>query len=55
MDESIPIGTAQFVDITSVGTDFSTGENFSVNNLLWPIPDTQMQRNPNLAPNNPGY
>jgi hypothetical protein len=55
MDASIPLGTAQFVGITTVGTDFSGGKNFSVNNLLWPVPMTQMQRNPNLAPNNPGY
>jgi len=54
MDASIPVGTAQFVDITTVGTDFST-KNFSIDNLLWPIPQTQMQRNPALAPNNPGY
>jgi len=55
MDSSIPKGTAQFVDITTVGTDFSEGKNFSLNNLLWPIPITQTQRNPALLPNNPGY
>ena len=54
MDASIPTGTAQFVDITTVGTDFSGTKRFSVNNLLWPIPESQMQRNPNLV-NNPGY
>ena len=54
MDASIPIGTAQFVDITTVGTDFSQGKNFSVNNLLWPFPLSQCQRNPNLT-QNPGY
>ena len=54
MDSSIPLGTAQFVDITTVGTDFSEGKNFSLNNLLWPIPITQMQRNPSLV-QNPGY
>lgn len=53
MDASIPLGIAQFVDITTVSTDFAT-KNFTVNNLLWPIPRTQMQRNPNLS-NNPGY
>ncbi len=55
MDSSIPKGTAQFVDITTVGTDFSGAKLFSVNNLLWPLPLTQVQRNPNLSPNNPGY
>ena len=55
MDSSIPVGTAEFVDITTVGTDFSQGKNFSVNNLLWPIPEIQIQRNPLLLPNNPGY
>jgi|GEM_PF-19848 len=54
MDSSIPVGTAQFVDITTVGTDFSEGKKFSLNNLLWPIPVTQMQRNPSLT-QNPGY
>ena len=55
MDSSIPVGTAQFVDITTVGTAWSMGVNFSVNNLLWPIPIRQIQRNPALLPNNPGY
>ena len=55
MDNSVPVGTAQFVDITTVGTDFSLGRNFSVDNLLWPIPEIQIQRNPLLLPNNPGY
>ena len=53
MDASIPLGTAQFVDITTVGTNFTT-KNFSIDNLLWPIPRTQTQRNPNLT-QNPGY
>jgi len=54
MDSSIPVGTAQFVDFTSVGTDFSGGKTFSINYLLWPMPQDQLQRNPNLT-NNPGY
>ena len=54
MDNSIPVGTAQFVDVTTVGTDFSIGKLFSVNNLLWPVPISQMQLNPNLV-QNPGY
>jgi len=54
MDASIPVGTAQFVDITTVGTDFSAGKKFTLNNLLWPFPLTQVQRNPNLT-QNPGY
>ncbi|MDR2233436.1 MAG: RagB/SusD family nutrient uptake outer membrane protein [Tannerella sp.] len=53
MDGSIPVGTAQFVDVTSVGPGFTT-KNFSVDNLLWPFPLEQTQRNPNLT-QNPGY
>ena len=54
MDASIPLGTAQFVDITTVGTGFSGTKLFTVDNLLWPIPYTEMERNPNLT-QNPGY
>ncbi len=54
MDSSIPLGTARFVDITTVGTDFSGGKLFSLDYLLWPLPESQLQRNPNLV-NNPGY
>lgn len=54
MDSSIPKGTAQFVDVTTVGTDFSKGKNFSVDNLLWPFPESQLQRNTKLT-QNPGY
>ena len=54
MDSSIPLGTAQFVDVTTVGTGFSGAKLFTVNDLLWPFPLTQMQRNPNLT-QNPGY
>ena len=54
MDSSIPKGTAVFVDITTVGTDFSKGKNFSVDNLLWPFPESQIQQNRNLT-QNPGY
>jgi hypothetical protein len=53
MDGSIPVGTAQFVDITTVGPEFTT-KNFSVDNLLWPFPLQQTQRNKNLT-QNPGY
>jgi len=53
MDSSIPKGTAQFVDITTVGPEFTT-KKFSVNNLLWAFPLSQTQRNPNLT-QNPGY
>ncbi|MDR0796368.1 MAG: RagB/SusD family nutrient uptake outer membrane protein, partial [Tannerella sp.] len=53
MDSSIPKGTAQFVDVTTVGPEFTT-KNFTVNNLLWPFPLQQTQRNPNLT-QNPGY
>ena len=54
MDASIPVGTAQFVDITTVGTDFSGTKKFTIDKLLWPFPLTQVQRNPNLT-QNPGY
>ena len=54
MDSSIPKGTAQFVDITTVGTDFSKGQNFPLHYLLWCFPESQLQRNPNLT-QNPGY
>lgn len=54
MDASIPLGTAQFVDVTTVGTGFSGTKLFTVNNLLWPFPFRQTQRNPNLT-QNPGY
>ena len=54
MDASIPLGTVKFVDITTVGTGFSEPKLFTVNNLLWPIPWTQMRLNPNLT-QNPGY
>ena len=54
MDSSVPVGTAQFVDVTTVSTGFSGTKLISVNNLLWPFPLTQTQRNPNLT-QNPGY
>ena len=54
MDSSVPVGSAQFVDIVTVGTDFSGSRQFSLNYLLWPLPENQLQRNPNLV-NNPGY
>jgi len=54
MDSSIPKGTAQFVDVTTVSTGFAASKNFTVNNLLWPFPLSQTQRNPNLT-QNPGY
>jgi len=54
MDSSIPKGTAQFVDVTTVSTGFAGSKNFTVNNLLWPFPLQQTQRNPNLT-QNPGY
>ena len=54
MDSSVPVGTAQFVDVTTVGTGFSGSRLFTVNNLVWPFPLTQTQRNPNLT-QNPGY
>jgi hypothetical protein len=55
MDATVPVGTARFVDITTVGTGFAGTRNFHLNNLLWPIPFSEMQRNPALRPNNPGY
>jgi len=54
MDSSIPLGTAQFVDITTVSTGFSGSKMFTVNNLLWPFALQQTQRNSNLT-QNPGY
>ncbi|MDR2232421.1 MAG: RagB/SusD family nutrient uptake outer membrane protein [Tannerella sp.] len=54
MDSSIPVGTAQFVDVTTVTTGFSGSKLLSENNLLWPFPLEQTQRNPNLT-QNPGY
>jgi len=40
--------------LTTAITGFSEPKLFTVNNLLWPIPVTQMMRNPNLT-QNPGY
>ena len=54
MDTSIPVGTAQFVDFTTVGTDHSGTKLFTPDYLLWPLPLQQIQRNPNLV-QNPGY
>jgi hypothetical protein len=54
MDSSIPVGTVQFVDVTTVGTGFSGSKLFTVNNMLWPFSFQQTQRNPNLT-QNPGY
>lgn len=49
MDASIPLGTAQFVDITTVGTGFSEPRLFTIDNLLWPIPSMEINNNPNLT------
>jgi len=54
MDDAIPVGTAQFVDFTSVGTDWSGTRRFTLDHLLLPLPFAQIQRNPNLK-QNPGY
>jgi hypothetical protein len=54
MDASIPLGSAQFVDITTVGTGFSEPRLFTIDNLLWPIPRMEINNNPNLT-QNPGY
>ena len=38
-----------------VGHDNGRGQTFQEKDLLMPIPSTEMQRNPALKPQNPGY
>lgn len=45
-------GTIQFVDV--IGADNNWGVQFRERDLLYPIPDAEMQRNENLT-QNPGY
>ena len=38
-----------------VGHSNGRGQTYTTSNLLFPLPQTEMQRNPNLTPQNPGY
>jgi hypothetical protein len=47
-------------DVSNIAADANgyiiaySGRKFTEKNLLWPIPQIQLQRNPNLG-NNPGW
>lgn len=45
-------GTAEFVNV--IGTNNNWGQTYQERDLLYPIPDAEMQRNENLT-QNPGY
>lgn len=46
-------GKVAFVNV--IGAKNPWGATFQEKHLLWPISDTEMQRNPQLGQNNPGY
>ncbi|MDR2466179.1 MAG: RagB/SusD family nutrient uptake outer membrane protein [Prevotellaceae bacterium] len=46
-------GEVTFVNV--VGAVTPLGATFKAEHLLWPISDNEIQRNPALLPNNPGY
>ena len=41
--------------VTLIGAKTPSGATITENDLLWPISLNEMQRNPNLRPQNPGY
>ena len=46
-------GKVEFVNL--IGAKTPSGATITENDLLWPISLNEMQRNPNLRPQNPGY
>jgi hypothetical protein len=46
-------GMVSFVDVVGAVNPF--GKQFKERDLLWPISSNEMQRNPSLGTNNPGY
>ncbi|WP_224996283.1 RagB/SusD family nutrient uptake outer membrane protein [Cesiribacter sp. SM1] len=47
------MGEINFVDV--LGYSNKWGQTIQEKNLLFPIPETEIQRNPSLLPQNPGY
>ena len=48
-------GTAPFALDAQGNLVFESGRSWNARNYLYPVPTQQIQLNPNLAPNNPGW